>query len=172
MHARAHGLPSPSHITSFRSSFNSRRNTAGTSQLALRATTGPKAFLLIAASARPSSTYAGAENHDEVSSHHSISSMAGPRKNLIVFHVPPIPAQPARATAETDRPAPKVLALIGKGRSYRLIGRELGLSKNTVADIVKRARAAANHAGRAEKVRLYGRNRPKGDLQGQLMNGR
>ena len=44
---------------------------------------------------------------------------------------------------KSDRLAPKVLALVGKGRSYRLIGRELGLSKNTVADIVKRARAAA-----------------------------
>ena len=29
-----------------------------------------------------------------------------------------------------------------QGRSYRLIGRELGLSKNTAADIVRRARAA------------------------------
>ena len=43
---------------------------------------------------------------------------------------------------KSDRLAPKVLALVGKGRSYRLIGRELGLSKNTVAEIVKRARAA------------------------------
>jgi DNA-binding CsgD family transcriptional regulator len=32
--------------------------------------------------------------------------------------------------------------LVGKGRSYRLIGRELGVSKNTVADIVKRNRSA------------------------------
>jgi DNA-binding CsgD family transcriptional regulator len=32
------------------------------------------------------------------------------------------------------------LALVDAGRSYRLIGRELGLSKNTVADIVKRRR--------------------------------
>jgi putative DNA-invertase from lambdoid prophage Rac len=32
---------------------------------------------------------------------------------------------------------------VRNGRSYRLIGRELGLSKNTVADIVKRARVAA-----------------------------
>jgi len=41
--------------------------------------------------------------------------------------------------------APKVvaLALVAKGRSYRLIGREVGLSKNTVADIVKRHRAKA-----------------------------
>jgi hypothetical protein len=44
---------------------------------------------------------------------------------------------------KSDRLAPKVLALIGQGRSYRLVGRELGLSKNTVAGIVKRDRAAA-----------------------------
>lgn len=36
----------------------------------------------------------------------------------------------------------KVLALGAAGRSYRLIGRELGLSKNTVAEIVKRHREA------------------------------
>lgn len=42
---------------------------------------------------------------------------------------------------KSDRLAPKVLALVAAGRSYRLIGRELGLSKNTVADIVKRHRA-------------------------------
>lgn len=41
---------------------------------------------------------------------------------------------------KSDRLAPKVLALVEAGRSYRLIGRELGLSKNTVADIVKRHR--------------------------------
>ena len=41
---------------------------------------------------------------------------------------------------KSDRLAPKVLALVGQGRSYRLIGREIGLSKNTVADIVKRNR--------------------------------
>lgn len=44
---------------------------------------------------------------------------------------------------KSDRLAPKVLTLVGQGRSYRLVGRELGLSKNTVADIVKRDRAAA-----------------------------
>ena len=42
---------------------------------------------------------------------------------------------------KSDRLAPKVLALAAAGRSYRLIGRELGPSKNTVAEIVKRARA-------------------------------
>ena len=41
---------------------------------------------------------------------------------------------------KSDRLAPKVLALVAERRSYRLIGRELGLSKNTVADIVKRNR--------------------------------
>jgi putative DNA-invertase from lambdoid prophage Rac len=43
---------------------------------------------------------------------------------------------------KSDRLAPKVLALIAIGRSYRLIAREIGLSKNTVADIVKRDRAS------------------------------
>ena len=41
---------------------------------------------------------------------------------------------------KSDRLAPKVLALIDAGRSYRQVGRELGLSKNTVAGIVKRQR--------------------------------
>ena len=39
---------------------------------------------------------------------------------------------------KSDRLASKVLALVAQGRSYRLVGRELGLSKNTVAGIVKR----------------------------------
>lgn len=41
---------------------------------------------------------------------------------------------------KSDRFAPKVLALVAGGRSYRLVGREVGLSKNTVAGIVKRSR--------------------------------
>jgi DNA-binding CsgD family transcriptional regulator len=44
-----------------------------------------------------------------------------------------------------DQLASKVIALVAKGRSYRLIGREVGLSKNTVADIVKRGRINAMH---------------------------
>ena len=44
---------------------------------------------------------------------------------------------------KSDRLAPQVLALVAEGRSYRLIGREVGLSKNTVAEIVKRRRATA-----------------------------
>jgi putative DNA-invertase from lambdoid prophage Rac len=42
---------------------------------------------------------------------------------------------------KSDRLASKVMALVARGRSYRLIGNEVGLSKNTVADIVKRHRA-------------------------------
>jgi DNA invertase Pin-like site-specific DNA recombinase len=44
---------------------------------------------------------------------------------------------------KSDRLAVRVLALVAQGRSYRLVGREVGLSKNTVAGIVKRARATA-----------------------------
>lgn len=47
---------------------------------------------------------------------------------------------------KSDRLAPRVLALVEKGRSYRLIGREVGLSKNTVAAIVKRAHSAPPRA--------------------------
>jgi putative DNA-invertase from lambdoid prophage Rac len=46
---------------------------------------------------------------------------------------------------KSDRLASTVMALVAKGRSYRLIGREIGLSKNTVADIVKRHRADPAH---------------------------
>jgi DNA invertase Pin-like site-specific DNA recombinase len=42
---------------------------------------------------------------------------------------------------KSDRLTPKVLALVAGGSSYRLIGRELGLSKNTVVEIIKRNRA-------------------------------
>jgi putative DNA-invertase from lambdoid prophage Rac len=41
---------------------------------------------------------------------------------------------------KSDHFAPKVLALAADGCSYRLIA-ELGLSKNTVLEIVKRSRA-------------------------------
>ena len=52
------------------------------------------------------------------------------------------PRQPGQRP-KSDRLAPQVLALVAKGRSYRLIGREVGVSKNTVAEIVKRRRATA-----------------------------
>ena len=42
---------------------------------------------------------------------------------------------------KSDRLAPRVLALVALGRSYRLIGREVGLSKNTVGEIIKRQRS-------------------------------
>jgi hypothetical protein len=55
------------------------------------------------------------------------------------LHWPTLP--PPRTS---DRLAPSALALVALGRSYRLVGREVGLSKNTVADIVDRARAATH----------------------------
>ncbi|KZL05201.1 hypothetical protein PsAD2_04439 [Pseudovibrio axinellae] len=39
---------------------------------------------------------------------------------------------------KSDRLAPKVIDAIENGKSYRWIARDLGISKNTVTDIVKR----------------------------------
>lgn len=44
---------------------------------------------------------------------------------------------------KSDKLAPKVLKAIEDGRSYRWIARDLGISKNTVTDIVKRNRDRA-----------------------------
>jgi DNA invertase Pin-like site-specific DNA recombinase len=44
---------------------------------------------------------------------------------------------------KSDRLAPKVVALVDEGRSYRWIARDLGISKNTVMAIVKRTREVA-----------------------------
>ena len=44
---------------------------------------------------------------------------------------------------KSDRLAPRVLRLVGAGRSYRWIARDVGISKNTVGDIVKRHRGSA-----------------------------
>lgn len=41
---------------------------------------------------------------------------------------------------KSDRLAPKVIELVAEGRSYRWIARDLGISKNTVGEIVKRQR--------------------------------
>ena len=41
---------------------------------------------------------------------------------------------------KSDKLAPKVLQAIEDGRSYRWVARDLGISKNTVTDIVKRHR--------------------------------
>jgi DNA invertase Pin-like site-specific DNA recombinase len=44
---------------------------------------------------------------------------------------------------KSDKFAPKVLQAIEDGRSYRWIARDLGISKNTVTDIVRRNRQKA-----------------------------
>jgi DNA invertase Pin-like site-specific DNA recombinase len=50
------------------------------------------------------------------------------------------------ARPKSDRLGPKVMASIAEGRSYRWIARDLGISKNTVADIAKRDRIESkNH---------------------------
>jgi putative DNA-invertase from lambdoid prophage Rac len=45
---------------------------------------------------------------------------------------------PRSGCSPSDKKAKKVLKLHADGLSYRLIGRNVGLSKNTVMDIVKR----------------------------------
>jgi DNA-binding NarL/FixJ family response regulator len=45
-----------------------------------------------------------------------------------------------RGAPKSDRLAPSVLALVAEGRSDRLIGLEVGSSKNTVTGIMKRGR--------------------------------
>jgi hypothetical protein len=64
------------------------------------------------------------------------SGIAAAKKRGVVFGRRP--GQRVKA----DRFAPKVLKLVGEGQSYREISHRLGLSKNTVLDIVKRDRAA------------------------------
>jgi hypothetical protein len=63
-------------------------------------------------------------------------SASRPRKRGVVFGRRP--GQRVKA----DRFAPKVLKLVGAGQSYREISHRLGLSKNTILDIVKRDRPA------------------------------
>lgn len=41
---------------------------------------------------------------------------------------------------KSDKLAPRVVQAVAEGRSYRWIARDLGISKNTVLDIVKRSR--------------------------------
>ena len=56
----------------------------------------------------------------------------------------PRPGRPQRTCINLGnyRKAKKVLKLAEAGLSYRLIGRDVGLSKNTVGAILQRARAA------------------------------
>jgi putative DNA-invertase from lambdoid prophage Rac len=64
------------------------------------------------------------------------SGIAAARKRGVVF------GRRLGQRVKSDRLAPKVLQLVGQGQSYREISHRLGLSKNTVLDIVKRDRAA------------------------------
>ena len=76
------------------------------------------------------------------------SGIAAARERGVVFGRRP--GQRIKA----DRFAPKVLKLVGEGQSYREISHRLGLSKNTVLDIVKRDRVktpARSPAGRGSR---------------------
>jgi len=64
------------------------------------------------------------------------SGIAAAKSRGVVF------GRQAGQRIKADRMAPKVLALVKAGRSYREIARQLNLSKNTVLGIVKRAREA------------------------------
>ncbi len=64
------------------------------------------------------------------------SGIAAARKRGVIFGRRP------GHRVKADRFAPKVLQLVGEGQSYREISHRLGLSKNTILDIVKRDRAA------------------------------
>lgn len=67
---------------------------------------------------------------------HVRAGIAAAQKRGVVFGRRP--GQRVKA----DRFTPEVLKLVGEGQSYREISHRLGLSKNTMLDIVKRERAA------------------------------
>src|SRR5262245_58751942 len=58
----------------------------------------------------------------------------------------------------SDKKAKKVLAMHRDGLSYRLIGRNVGLSKNTVMEVVKRG-LRAGRQGRQKPKREMGEPR-------------
>jgi len=62
------------------------------------------------------------------------SGMAAAKARGVVF------GRKAGQNVKADRLAPKVLALVKAGHSYRDIARRVKLSKNTITAIVKRAR--------------------------------
>lgn len=69
------------------------------------------------------------------------SGIAAARKRGVIFGRRP------GQRVKSDRHTPRVLKLVGEGQSYREIGHRLGISKNTVLAIVKRARGHAHEIG-------------------------
>ena len=63
------------------------------------------------------------------------SGIAAARKRGVVF------GRRLGQRVKADRHAPRVLKLVEAGQSYREVSHRLGISKNTVLDIVKRNRA-------------------------------
>ena len=75
------------------------------------------------------------------------SGIAAARKRGVVF------GRQLGQRVKADRHAPRVLKLVAAGQSYREISHRLGISKNTVLDIVKRDRAAKVPYGAQTKCR-------------------
>jgi len=88
------------------------------------------------ASSSPRSWRRSAEFERDLLRERVRSGIAAARKRGVVF------GRRLGQRVKSDRLAPKVLQLVGAGQSYREISHRLGLSKNTVLDIVKRDRAA------------------------------
>ena len=68
------------------------------------------------------------------------SGIAAARKRGVVF------GRQLGQRVKADRHAPRVLKLVEAGQSYREISHRLGISKNTVLDIVKRNRTVSRRA--------------------------
>ena len=68
------------------------------------------------------------------------SGIAAARKRGVVF------GRQLGQRVKADRHAPRVLRLVSDGQSYREISHRLGISKNTVLDIVKRNRTVSRRA--------------------------
>ena len=68
-----------------------------------------------------------------------LAGVAQFERDLLSERVKKLGRQPGQRP-KSDKLAPKVVQAVEEGRSYRWIARDLGISKNTVLDIMKRHR--------------------------------
>jgi hypothetical protein len=127
------GGPGPKQLNNYDANGNRLTTTGTTASTETIATTNNR---LSATSGGLVRTYGYAEFERDLLRERVRSGIAAARKRGVVFGRRP--GQRVKA----DRFAPKVLKLVSEGQSYREISHRLGLSKNTVLDIVKRDRAA------------------------------
>ncbi|RMS51268.1 hypothetical protein ALP64_200805 [Pseudomonas syringae pv. actinidiae] len=62
------------------------------------------------------------------------------RTNSLLYFVYTLLGRQVGVRPKSDKLYPKVMEAIEAGRSYRWIARDLGISKNTVTEIVRRHR--------------------------------